>query len=163
MCNRLGRARPYSVVTRVAEFFHRLDGRLRLPTGGAHGNPSLAFRFGANDRVIRSKSTAAGWAFPRFARQLTPFRKSMAGLGRDRVWTVLGPGSLPGPALGNLSSADRGVLRSGIVESGISPSLRSRSNAQDEIGREAFRALDRASSSIRRTAVCLGHADASWP
>src|SRR5262245_59616875 len=122
MCNRLGRARPYSVVTRVAEFFHRLDGRLRLPTGGAHGNPSLAFRFGANDRVIRSKSTAAGWAFPRFARQLTPFRKSMAGFGETQIAvTVLGPGPLAGPAPGNLSSADRGVLRSGIVESGISP------------------------------------------
>src|SRR5262245_46420136 len=81
MCNRLGRARPYSVIARVAEFFHRLDGRLRLPTGGAHGNPSLAFRFGANDKVIRSKSTAAGWAFPRFAHQQTPFKKSMAGSG----------------------------------------------------------------------------------
>ena len=62
MCNRLGRARPYSVIARVAEFFHCLDGRLRLPTG-AHGSPSLASRFGAS-RVIRSNSMAAGWAFP---------------------------------------------------------------------------------------------------
>jgi len=31
--------------------------------------------------VIRSKSTAAGWAFPRFAHQQTPFKKIDGWLG----------------------------------------------------------------------------------
>src|SRR5262245_58123535 len=119
------------------------------------GTPHWHSGLAQNDRVIRSKSAAAGWAFPRFARQLTPFRID-GWLGETPLAvTVLGPGSLAGPAAGNLSSVDRGFLRSGIVEFGISPSLRSWSNAQDEIGREAFCALYRARSSIHRTAACF--------
>jgi hypothetical protein len=97
MCNRLGRARPYSIIVRVAELFHRLGGRRRLPR--SHGCPQLlssrsvtvcdspALGHAGSTRVTRESSDAARSenAFPRQFRDHSGTCSLTPGMGCDAL------------------------------------------------------------------------------